>query len=101
MLLRCNTLGLGGVTKIFRRDATKLGPAHPIIEPFSLIFADPPYGRSLAERAITSARAGDWLATDALIVVEEAGDANFRPPEGFTELERRRYDDSELIFLRA
>src|ERR1700753_828103 len=30
-LLRDNTetLGLGGVTRIFRRDATKLGPAHP------------------------------------------------------------------------
>ncbi len=36
------TLGLGGVTKIFRRDATKLGAAHPV-EPFSLVFLDPPY----------------------------------------------------------
>jgi 16S rRNA (guanine966-N2)-methyltransferase len=34
-------LGLGGVTRIFRRDATKLGPAHPL-EPFSLAFLDPP-----------------------------------------------------------
>ena len=35
-LLRDNveTLGLGGVTRIFRRDATKLGPAHPV-EPFT------------------------------------------------------------------
>ena len=34
-LLRDNTesLGLGGVTRIFRRDATKLGPAHPL-DPF-------------------------------------------------------------------
>src|SRR6187455_1545760 len=31
------TLGLGGVTKIFRRDATKLGAVHPN-EPFSLVF---------------------------------------------------------------
>src|SRR5216684_3305060 len=31
-LLRDNvaTLGLGGITRIFRRDATKLGDAHPI-----------------------------------------------------------------------
>src|SRR5215208_7311219 len=38
-LLRENvtTLGLGGATRIFRRDATKLGEAHPI-EPFSLVF---------------------------------------------------------------
>src|SRR3954452_5858248 len=43
-LLRANVeaLGLGGVTKVFRRDATDLGPAHPV-EPFSLAFLDPPY----------------------------------------------------------
>ena len=93
------TLGLGGVTEIFRRDATKLGAAHPI-EPFSLVFLDPPYGRGLAEQALASARAGGWLAPDALIVVEEAADAGFTAPEGFAEIERRRYDDTELIFLR-
>jgi 16S rRNA (guanine966-N2)-methyltransferase len=34
-------------------------------------------------------------------VVEEAVSATFAKPEGFEELERRDYDDSELIFLRA
>jgi 16S rRNA (guanine966-N2)-methyltransferase len=94
------TLGLGGVTKIFRRDATKLGAAHPI-EPFSLVFLDPPYGRGLAERALASARAGGWLAPNALVVVEEAADVAFAAPEGFTEIERRRYDNTELVFLNA
>ena len=75
-------LGLGGVTRIFRRDATKLGAAHPI-EPFSLVFVDPPYGRGLAGQALISARAGGWLAADALIVVEEAADAAFAAPAGF------------------
>src|SRR3979411_2116838 len=43
-LLRNNveTLGLGGVTKVSRRDPTSLGPA-PRVEPFSLVFLDPPY----------------------------------------------------------
>ena len=60
-LLRENvaTLGLGGTTRIFRRDATKLGAAHPI-EPFSVAFLDPPYGRGLAEQALASARTGGW-----------------------------------------
>ena len=100
-LLRENVaaLGLGGVTRIFRRDACKLGPAHPI-EPFSLAFLDPPYGRGLAEAALASARAGGWLAPDALIVVEEAASAAFAAPAGFDELERRRYDDTALIVLR-
>lgn len=100
-LLRQNVeaLGLGGVTRIFRRDATRLGPAHPV-EPFDLVFADPPYGKGLAEKALASARAGGWLKLNALIVVEESAEAGFVAPEGFAELERRKYDDTEFIFLR-
>jgi 16S rRNA (guanine966-N2)-methyltransferase len=100
-LLRENTtsLGLGGVTRIFRRDATKLGPVHPV-EPFSLAFLDPPYGRKLAEKALASARDGGWLVPDALIVVEEAAKSAFVTPDGFAEIERRRYDDTEFIVLR-
>ena len=101
-LLRDNveTLGLGGVTRIFRRDATKLGPAHPI-EPFSLVFIDPPYGKGLAEKALMSAHEGGWLKPEALIVVEEAAETPFKAPELFNELERRRYDDTEFVFLRS
>jgi 16S rRNA (guanine966-N2)-methyltransferase len=101
-LMRDNVtaLGLGGSARIFRRDATGLGDVHPL-EPFSLVFLDPPYWRGLAERALLSARAGKWLLPAALVVVEEAADAGFTPPAGFEENERRRYDDTELIFLRA
>ena len=100
-LLRNNVeaLGLGGVTKIFRRDATNLGPAHPV-EPFSLAFLDPPYGKGLAEKALVSLRDGAWLAAGAIVVVEEAKVAAFKPPEGFEERERRAYDDTEFVFLR-
>jgi len=100
-LLRDNveSLGLGGVTRIFRRDASKLGPAHPL-DPFSLVFLDPPYGKGLAEKSLISARDGGWLMPEALLVVEEAADAGFNTPEGFVELERRRYDDTEFTFIR-
>jgi 16S rRNA (guanine966-N2)-methyltransferase len=101
-LLRNNfeALGLGGVTKVYRRDATNLGPAHPM-EPFSLVFLDPPYGKGLAEEALASLRDGGWLAPSALLVVEEAKAAAFAAPEPFEELERRVYDDTEFVFLRA
>jgi 16S rRNA (guanine966-N2)-methyltransferase len=100
-LLRENvaTLGLGGTSRIFRRDATKLGPAHPL-EPFTLAFLDPPYGQGLAEKALASAREGGWLAPDALVIVEEAAKAEFAAPDSFSELDRRRYDDTEFIILR-
>jgi 16S rRNA (guanine966-N2)-methyltransferase len=101
-LMRDNVtaLGLGGTTRIFRRDATALGDVRPL-EPFSLAFLDPPYGQGLAERALAAARSGGWLLPDALIVVEEAAAAAFIPPVRFAEIERRRYDETELIFLRA
>ena len=100
-LLRENVaaLGLGGVSRIFRRDATKLGAVHPLA-PFSLVFLDPPYGQGLAQKALASARAGEWFEPDALIVVEEAAKAEFAAGEGFTEVERRHYNDTVLTFLR-
>ncbi|MBB5048345.1 16S rRNA (guanine966-N2)-methyltransferase [Rhodopseudomonas rhenobacensis] len=100
-LLRNNVeaLGLGGVTKVYRRDAGNLGPAHPV-EPFALVFCDPPYRMKLAEKALTSLRDGGWLVPDALVVVEEAKDAAFVAPAGYEELERRAYDDTEFTLLR-
>ena len=100
-LLRENVaaLGLGGVSRIFRRNALKPGAAHPL-PPFSLAFLDPPYGRALAEAALAAAHTGGWLTAGALAVVEEAADAAFAAPAGFDELERRRYDDTSLILLR-
>jgi 16S rRNA (guanine966-N2)-methyltransferase len=99
-LLRGNvdTLGVGGASKVYRRDATQLGPAE--LAPFSLAFLDPPYGKGLAEQALSSARAGGWLVPDALAVVEEAVASKFAPPQGFEEIERRDYGETELIFLR-
>ncbi|TMI99935.1 MAG: 16S rRNA (guanine(966)-N(2))-methyltransferase RsmD [Alphaproteobacteria bacterium] len=100
-LLRQNVeaLGVAAVTRIFRRDTTMLGPAHPV-EPFSLVLLDPPYGKGLAEQALASAREGGWLTNEALIVVEEAAGA-FKVPAGFEEVERRAYDDTEFVFLRC
>jgi 16S rRNA (guanine966-N2)-methyltransferase len=100
-LLRENTqtLGLAGVTRIFRRDATKLGPCYPV-EPFTLAFLDPPYGKGLAEQALAATRDGGWLLPGAIVVVEESKDAAFKTPGGYEEVERRTYDDTELVFLR-
>jgi 16S rRNA (guanine966-N2)-methyltransferase len=93
-------LGLAGASRIFRRDATKLGAVHPLA-PFSLAFLDPPYGQGLAAAALAAARGGGWFTAGALIVVEETAKAAFATPEGFSDIERRRYDDTEFVFLRA
>ncbi|WP_029004482.1 16S rRNA (guanine(966)-N(2))-methyltransferase RsmD [Azorhizobium doebereinerae] len=99
-LIRTNveSLGLTGATRIFRRDAARLGDMGPGA-PHDLVFCDPPYGKGLAEAAVASAQAGGWLTANALIVVEELAGA-FVLPAGFEEIERRRYDDTELTFLQ-
>ncbi len=94
------TLALTGASKIYRRDAARLGDMGPM-QPFDLVFCDPPYGQGLAEKSLVAARDGKWLAPSALIVVEEAVKVGFKAPEGFDELERRAYDDTEIVILRA
>ncbi|GAA0778800.1 16S rRNA (guanine(966)-N(2))-methyltransferase RsmD [Roseibium denhamense] len=91
--------GLNGVSKIFRRDATRLGSAGNI-EPFDLVFADPPYDKALGEKALASAAQGGWLKPDAVCVLEERATARIDLPEGFAELDRRQAGDSQVLFAR-
>jgi 16S rRNA (guanine966-N2)-methyltransferase len=92
-------LGLGGVTRILRRDATKLGPVAPF-EPFDIAFCDPPYGKGLGEAALQSALTGGWLRPQALIVLEERASAGIVLPAGLTEIERRKAGETQLVFGR-
>ena len=82
-LLRANVeaMGLGGVTRIWRADATRLGSA-PAGGPFALAFVDPPYGQRLAGPALASLVGGGWLEANALCVVEESAKAEIDAPEG-------------------
>ncbi len=100
-LLRANmeTLGLGGVTRIMRRDATKLGPMPPQ-DRFTLAFLDPPYGKDLAPRALISLRDGGWLQDGALCVIEEEADAQVSLPDRFTALDRRENGDTQVLFAQ-
>lgn len=100
-LIRSNVeaLGLTGRTKVFRRDATALGEAGTLA-PFGLVFADPPYGKGLGERALRSALAGGWLAPGALCVVEEKASAPFEPGADFVTADERSYGETVIRFLQ-
>jgi len=93
------TLGAGGSTRLFRRDATRMGEATPNA-PFSLVFCDPPYGRDLAPKALRSCAEGGWLTPGALVVVEEAQGVEVTLPEGFETIERRDYGETKVVFGR-
>jgi 16S rRNA (guanine966-N2)-methyltransferase len=92
-------LGLTGATRLWRRDATDLGPIGPSAGgPFNLVFLDPPYRKELIPKALTSLKDGGWLADRALLVAEsDAGEAI--DLVGFTLLDERDYGETRLRFL--
>lgn len=93
-------LGLFGVTRVHRRDATDLGvkPAG-LGAPFDLVFLDPPYGKGLGERALARLGHGGWIAPEALIVYEcAAGETPVL--DGFTPLDTRTYGAAQILFLK-
>ena len=97
-LLRANVeaLGVAGITRIFRRDATRLGEA-PEPGRFRLAFLDPPYGRELAPAALRALRDGAWLAPGALAIIEESADVTLELPDGFKLEQRRVYGDTQVV----
>jgi 16S rRNA (guanine966-N2)-methyltransferase len=91
--------GLGGTTRIFRRDAADLGAAGTR-DRYDLVFLDPPYGKGLGERALAAAEHGGWLHDGAIIVLEEAHDADIALPQTFEILDRRSYATTQIIIAR-
>ena len=100
-LIRRNVeaFGLTGATRIYRRDATDLGPANAR-DTYGLVLADPPYGRGLGEAALAAAASGGWLEAGATVVLEERADVSVAWPEGFTVLDERRWGDTAGHFAR-
>ncbi len=86
-------------TKLYRRDATALenGDKQGV---FNLVFADPPYGQGLAEKALASALAGGWLAPGAVAVIEEAAETVLELPAGLEAIDRRVYGRTAVTFAR-
>lgn len=100
-LIRQNidTLQVIGQTKLWRRDATHLGPCRGAA--FDLIFADPPYGTVLGPTALASAVAGGWIAPGAVVVLECGADDLVDPPEGLDLADTRTYGETKISIFRA
>lgn len=82
-------------TRVLRQDATRLGPNPGAA--CTLVFLDPPYGKSLGEAALAAAQKGGWIAPEAVIVWEEGTAPT--TPEGFTAFDQRRYGDTLVTLL--
>ena len=95
-----DSLGVIGQAKIWRRDATRLGPCAPLV-PFSLIFADPPYNKGLGTACLKSLMEGAWAAPGAVIVLEEALKAEVTVPAGLELLQEREYGETKVLFIKS
>ena len=94
-------LGLFGSTRLHRRSAATLGPKPAGVgPPFTLAFLDPPYRKDLAPPAMRTLKSGDWLANGALVVVEQAKDEAPAEADGFVEVDRRLYGDTQIGIYR-
>ncbi len=92
-------LNLTGATRIWRRDATDLGPLGPAAGgPFNLVFLDPPYRKGLVPKALKSLKDGNWLTANALLVAETEAMEPLDAP-GFTLVDDRDYGDTRVRFL--
>lgn len=90
-------LRLTGQTKLWRRDATRLGPCRG--EAYDLIFCDPPYGRDLGPAAIASAREGGWIAPGATVVLETGAEEEPATLPGLTLRANRHYGETRVLIF--
>jgi 16S rRNA (guanine966-N2)-methyltransferase len=93
------TMGVAVRARLFKRDATKIGDRGKM-EPFTLAFLDPPYGKGLGERTLRALDEGRWLAPDALVVFEESIKADVAIPSAFSVLDERDMGEARMRFLR-
>jgi 16S rRNA (guanine966-N2)-methyltransferase len=78
--------------------------AAPPKQPYDVVFADPPYELPESDVAelLRTLVGGEWLASDAVVVLERSARSP-EPPrvEGVTPERGRRYGESMLWYLRA
>ena len=77
---------------LLTQDATKL--THGV--PCDLVFLDPPYGKSLGQRALVNALEHGWITPDTLIVFEEV---TIMTPKGFVVQDTRKFGGTTLTLL--
>lgn len=98
-LLRQNidNFALQGCTRIFKRDATKLGP-RANIDIFDFVFVDPPYAQGLGEKAIITAADHNWFNDGAIVILEEHSDIEPGLDDRFDLQETRSFGDTKMWF---
>ncbi len=67
--------------------------------PCGLIHLDPPYGKGLVSAALQRLETNGWIASGAICCAELGKDETLQIPEGFRQLEDRRYGAARIVIL--
>ncbi len=95
------TFQLFGNTRIHRRSAADLGekPAG-VGDTFDLAFLDPPYQQGLGPQAIAELKVGNWLAPEALVILEVGKEETPELPD-WDIRDERVYGAAKIIFMTS
>ena len=92
-------MGLFGVTRLHRRDATKLKIAPGNLRgPFTHIFMDPPYNKGLWRPVLARLRDQGLIAENGIIILEVAAEEEIEL-KGFTCHVDRTWGAARVLFL--
>jgi len=96
----CAALNAGQVT-VRQADALRwlgLGRAATEMQPFTVVFIDPPFGKGLVLPVLLALVAGDWLAPGARVYVEQ--ESGLPAPAGWTVLRERTGGQARGLLLQ-
>ena len=102
-LIRANARTLRFLrTEVITTSVTR-ALSHAPRAPYDIVFLDPPYSFPTEElhEALTTLLAHDWLATDALLIVERPSRDDFTWPTGFVGDRSRKYGETTLWYGHA
>lgn len=92
-----NHLKVDDLCKVLRLDGRRLPAAY---KKFNLIFMDAPYNKELTEKALKELVEKEWIAPNALIVIEVSTNENFSLPPSFIFLNERRIGLAQVYLAR-
>ncbi len=87
-------------TFVLKRDATRIGSIPNSHLNANIVFLDPPYGKNLITTALKSLIDNEWLARDALCVIEMSAKETFNCSAEFERVDERRYGRTMIYIIK-
>ena len=87
-------------TFVLKRDATRIGPCPNSHLNANIVFLDPPYGKNFITTALKSLIDNEWLARDALCVIEMSAKETFNCRVEFEQVDERRYGQTMIYVIK-